>query len=131
MDPVMLIFLVVIFGMLFLMMSRNRKQQRQTTEMRQSLAVGDEVMTSSGMYGTVTALEGNVVTIESVPGQPTRWFLHAIGKKVDPATEYATGEEPSEELESGTGSADDSSSAPDGFLSEEQMRRPYRDDKKD
>jgi len=132
MDPIMLIFLVLIFGMLILMMNRNRKQQREQTELRRSIAAGDEVMTSSGMYGTVTAVDGNVVTIESTPGNASRWFLPAIAKKVDPATEYASSTdaavqtETTEPEEGTTGT-----STPDGFLSDDQVRRPYRDENKD
>lgn len=130
MDPVVLIFLVVIFGMLFLMMNRNRKQQRQQAELRNSLAPGDEVMTSSGMYGTVTSVDGNVVTIESTPGHATRWLIAAIGKKVDPATEYASDDTPvADDEEPGSDEGGSSTSTPDGFLSEDQVRRPYRDDK--
>jgi len=132
MDPIMLIFLVLIFGMLILMMNRNRKQQREQTELRRSIAAGDEVMTSSGMYGTVTAVDGNVVTIESTPGNTSRWFLPAIAKKVDPATEYATADadaEPETPAEVSDESSD--TSTPDGFLSEDQVRRTYRDENKD
>lgn len=135
MDPVMLIFLVAIFGLLLFMMNKNRKRQREVTDMRTSLAVGQEVMTSSGMYGTVIAVEGNVVTIESTPGSTSKWFIQAIGKKVDPAVEYAVPDDEdtiSDTEESAESSSGDSgTSTPDGFLSEDQVRRPYRDEKKD
>lgn len=132
MDPIMLIFLLAIFGLLFFMMNKNRKRQREVTDMRTNLEVGQEVMTSSGLYGTVTAVEGNVVTIESTPGNPSRWFIQAIGKKVDPAVEYAVPDTETtvdDTPEAITGDSDDST--PDGFLSEDQVRRPYRDDKQD
>lgn len=134
MDPVMLIFLVVIFGLLLLMMNKNRKRQRDDLEMRRSLSVGDEVMTSSGMYGTVTSVDGNVVTIESTPGVPSRWYLPAIGKKVDPATEYASADDETTGSDAGITDSEaggTGTSTPDGFLSEDQVRRPYRDDKQD
>ena len=132
MDPVMLIFLVAIFGLLLFMMNKNRKRQREMMDMRSSLAVGEEVMTSSGMYGTVTAVEGNVVTIESTPGSTSKWFVQAIGKRVDPAVEYAVPGEDADEAEDADETTTDSgTSTPDGFLSEDQVRRPYRDEKKD
>ena len=132
MDPVMLIFLVAIFGLLLFMMNKNRKRQREMMDMRSSLAVGEEVMTSSGMYGTVTAVEGNVVTIESTPGSTSKWFVQAIGKRVDPAVEYAVPGEDADEAEDAAETTTDSgTSTPDGFLSEDQVRRPYRDEKTD
>src|SRR5690625_121165 len=130
MDPIMLIFLVLIVGMLNLMMNRNRKQQREQTELRRSIAAGDEVMSSSGMYGTVTAVDGNVVTIESTPGNTSRWFLPAIAKKLDPATEYAAAADDAAAPETTADAGDESTDAstPDGFLSEDQVRRTYRDE---
>ncbi len=147
--------LVVIFGLLFLMMNRNRKQQREAAELRNSIEVGDEVMTGAGMYGTVTSVDGQVITIESTPGVASRWFRPAIAKKVDPAVEYATDDDavpaaaadsitpdsPSEAETSASasdasagssegGSSSSGTTTNDGFLSQDQLRRPYRDDKK-
>lgn len=134
MDPVFIVIMVALFGLLLFMMSKNRKRMREAEEMRNSLDVGDEVMTTSGLYGVITAIEGNVVTVESTPGVPTRWFRPAISRKVDPETEYAVAAddavvtteaaEPAEETSGG-----ESTTA--GFLSEDQVRRPYREDKKD
>lgn len=131
MDPVFLIFLVLIFGLLFLMMSRGRKQQREAAKVRSSLEVGDEIMTGSGLYGTITAIDGDVITVESTPGVPTRWYRPAIGKKVDPATEYATADEDAEEIGEIESESTEDSSTPDGFLSKDQVRRPYREGKSD
>ena len=131
MDPVFLIFLVLIFGLLFLMMSRGRKQQREAAKLRSSLEVGDEIMTGSGLYGTITAIDGDVVTVESTPGVPTRWYRPAISKKVDPSTEYASGEEDDDEAPEIESQASEGTSTPDGFLSEDQVRRPYREGKSD
>lgn len=130
MDPVFLIFLVLIFGLLFLMMNRGRKQQREAAKVRSNLEVGDEIMTGSGLYGTITAIDGDVITVESTPGVPTRWYRPAIGKKVDPLVEYASGDD-DDEVSEPEPDASDGSSTPDGFLSDDQVRRPYRDGKSD
>jgi preprotein translocase subunit YajC len=58
--PIILIFVVFYFLLI-------RPQQKRTKEHRtllDSLKVGDSVMTSGGLYGRVTGLRENVVTIE-------------------------------------------------------------------
>ena len=84
MDLPFLIILVLAFGALWFMSSRTRKQQREAADFRANLTVGDEVMTGSGLFGTVTAVDGDVVTLESTPGNETRWLRAAIARKVDP-----------------------------------------------
>ncbi|MFC8191362.1 preprotein translocase subunit YajC [Cellulomonas sp. NPDC057328] len=84
MDYSFLIILLVAFAALWFMSSRTRKQQREMADLRTNLEVGDEVMTGSGLFGTVTAVEGDVVTLESTPGSETRWLKAAIARRVDP-----------------------------------------------
>ncbi|QCB93669.1 preprotein translocase subunit YajC [Cellulomonas shaoxiangyii] len=84
MDYSFLIILLVAFAALWFMSSRTRKQQREMADLRTNLQVGDEVMTGSGLFGTVTAVEGDVVTLESTPGSETRWLKAAIARRVDP-----------------------------------------------
>lgn len=84
MDPSFLVILAVALGALWLMSNRTRKQQRSASEFRNNLAAGDEVMTASGLLGTVVAVEDDVITLESGPGTQTRWIRAAIAKKIDP-----------------------------------------------
>ncbi|WP_238402668.1 preprotein translocase subunit YajC [Cellulomonas sp. H30R-01] len=83
-DLSFLLFVAVAFGLLWLMTSRSRKQQRTAQEFRNNLAPGDEIMTGSGLFGTVVEVDGDVVTVESTPGNRTRWIRAAIAKKIDP-----------------------------------------------
>ncbi|WP_448629364.1 preprotein translocase subunit YajC [Cellulomonas soli] len=84
MDYSFLLILGIGFVVLWLMSSRTRKQQREVADFRANLAPGDEVMTASGLFGTVVDVEDDVITLESVPGSQTRWLRAAIAKKVDP-----------------------------------------------
>jgi len=84
MDYSFLIIMLLAFGALWFMSSRSRKQQREAADFRSNLEIGDEVMTGSGLFGTVTAIEGDVITLESTPGSSTRWLRAAVAKKVDP-----------------------------------------------
>lgn len=90
----MLIILGVGAAALFLMNNRVRKQQRAAASFRDTLTVGQEVMTGSGFFGTVTAVEDDVITLESTPGTETRWLRAAIAKLVEPPVDEV--EEPAE-----------------------------------
>jgi len=86
-DPSFLVILAVALGALWLMSNRTRKQQRTAAEFRNNLVAGDEVMTASGLLGTVVDVEDDVITLESAPGSQTRWIRAAIAKKIDPVVE--------------------------------------------
>jgi preprotein translocase subunit YajC len=49
----LLLIVVFIFGMYFLMIRPQQKRNRELQQMQSSIAPGSEVMTGSGIYGTV------------------------------------------------------------------------------
>ena len=79
------IIIALAFGAMWLMSSRTRKQQQAAQQFRNTLEPGDEVMTGSGLFGTVVEVEGDIITLESTPGSRTRWLRAAISKKIEPA----------------------------------------------
>lgn len=83
MDPILLVMLLGIVA-LFWMSSRTRKQQKEAAAFRENLAPGQDVMTGSGMFGTIVAVEDEVVTLETAPGVTSRWLRPAIAKLVEP-----------------------------------------------
>nr|WP_276582155.1 preprotein translocase subunit YajC [Cellulomonas sp. RIT-PI-Y] len=83
----MIIILVIGVAAMWFMSSRTRKQQREAMSFRDNLQPGQEVMTGSGLFGTVVSVEGDVVTLESTPGNESRWLKAAIAKLVDPPVE--------------------------------------------
>jgi len=100
-----LIILIIAFGALWLMSSRTRKQQRAASEFRNNLMIGDEVMTGSGLFGTVVDVEDDVVTLETSPGgSRTRWIRAAVAKKIEPVVEDTTLVD--DEIEPADGEAD-------------------------
>jgi preprotein translocase subunit YajC len=114
-NYISLLILVVLAGGLFYMSSRSRKTQRKQQDFRKNLAVGQEVMTASGMLGRVVAVDDDAITIESTPGASTRWVRAAISKVLEPATPDATESNPvSTTTENGLlGSSSDSIEIPD------------------
>jgi len=58
MGIVLIVAMVLIYAMLFIPQQRRAKAQRQ---MLAALDVGDEVLTSAGMYGEITEFDGETV----------------------------------------------------------------------
>lgn len=59
------LYVVVIGAMLYFMMIRpQRKQQKQHSALLSTLATGDSVLTSSGMYGVVIDVMEDIVIVE-------------------------------------------------------------------
>ncbi|HLV56805.1 MAG TPA: preprotein translocase subunit YajC [Actinotalea caeni] len=82
----LLIFMVLAVVALFVMNSFARKRQAKATEFRSTLQPGQQVMTAAGMFGTVTAVDGDKVTLVSSGGQESEWLLAAIAKLVEDQT---------------------------------------------
>ena len=98
MDPILIFIVIAVAGLLF-MSNRTKKQQRSQMEFRNNLVPGDEVMTHSGLLGTVVDVEDDVITLESSPGAHTRWIRAAIAKKIEPPVEEIADVEDDADLE--------------------------------
>jgi len=71
--------LVLMFGVLYFIMIRPQmKRQKEAKAMLEALAVGDEVVTSGGILGKVTALKDQMITVEIAPGTPVQMQKAAI-----------------------------------------------------
>ncbi len=78
------IFIVVVFGLLFAMLIIPRQREvRRHAELIASMAVGDEVMTGSGIYGTIRELDADFVHLEVAPGTVLKLARRAIASKVE------------------------------------------------
>lgn len=83
-----LVLLVLAFYLLILRPQRARA--RATADVQRSLAVGAEVLTTSGMYARVVDVDGTgPVTLEIAPGVAAR-FSRAAVVRVLPAAETGT-----------------------------------------
>ena len=73
--------LIVIGAALYFVMIRpQNKRRREAMEMQNSIAAGDEVQTVGGLYGTVTSIDDESVTLEAAPGVELRFARLAVGK---------------------------------------------------
>ena len=66
MDYNLILILVLMFGMLYFFMIRpENKRKKEAENLRNSLAVGDEITTIGGMTGTICAVKENTVVFET------------------------------------------------------------------
>ncbi|MET9340572.1 preprotein translocase subunit YajC [Nonomuraea sp. NPDC003804] len=101
MNILPLVLLVVVFY--FLLIRPQRKRQQEAVQMQNSLAPGARVMTTTGLFATVVAVDNEDVILEVAPGVETRWVKAAIGRVVTPVADdklAATAPETTETKES-------------------------------
>jgi preprotein translocase subunit YajC len=55
----LLILLLIPFAMYFFMIRPQRRRMREQQELQRSIQVGDEVITTSGVYGIITGEDGD------------------------------------------------------------------------
>ena len=77
--PIILIFVV----MYFLMIRPQKKQEKEAQEMRDSLAVGDEITTIGGIIGEIVSIKDETVVIETTKAGTKIRFLKSAIRSVD------------------------------------------------
>jgi len=60
----LLVLLLIPFAMYFFLIRPQRKRMKEQATMQSSLGVGDEVITSSGVYGFITGEEDDLFWLE-------------------------------------------------------------------
>jgi preprotein translocase subunit YajC len=79
------IFLLIPLGMYFLLIRPQRRRAREQQALQRSIAVGDEVLLTSGVYGFITAIESDsdVIWVEVDDDVQLRVTRAAISGKVN------------------------------------------------
>lgn len=86
--------ILLVFAFYFLVMRPARNRQRQAVAVQEALRPGVEVMTTGGLFATVSAVEDDVVVLEIAPGVTTRYVKQAVAKIVTPTAQFAAEDEP-------------------------------------
>ena len=79
----LLIFPVLLVIMYFFMIRPQRKQEKEATAMRNSLAVGDEVTTIGGIIGRVINVKDDTFVLETTRDKTKIRFLKGAIRTVD------------------------------------------------
>ena len=91
------ILLLLGIAALYLIVVRpQRRKQKLQQSMQTDLAVGDEILTAGGLYGTVTQVGDDEVRVEIAPNVEIRLARRAIAAQL---TEHAPAETPSDDHE--------------------------------
>ena len=88
---IMTIIMVVLIGVFFyfFMIRPQKKQEKEINEMRNSLAVGDEITTIGGIIGKVISIRDETVVIETSHDRTKIRLLKSAISKVDVKAEDA------------------------------------------
>jgi len=78
----MIIFLVLIFGLMYLVMIRpQRKRQKQHQQLIEELKRGDRVITAGGIYGVIESISEDSVVIKVESGATMRIAKGSVNLK--------------------------------------------------
>lgn len=80
MTIVMLLLVVVFFY--FFLIRPQKKQEKEAANMRNSLEIGDEVVTIGGIIGQIVKIKGETVTIATGKDRTTLRFLRTAIREV-------------------------------------------------
>jgi preprotein translocase subunit YajC len=80
------IFLLIPVAMYFLLIRPQRRRQKEQIALQSAIDIGDEVMTTSGVYGFITGFDGDIVWLEIDDNIQIRIARAAVQRKVDTAS---------------------------------------------
>ena len=80
---IMIIFMVFIIGYFALIMRKDKKQQKSEQDMRESVKIGDEILTIGGVIGKVVTVKDDAIDIETGADRTKiRFTRQAIAKNI-------------------------------------------------
>jgi len=92
-----LIIMVLMLGVMYVLMIRpQRQRQAQQQSMIDGATVGDDVLTTGGIYGTISEVEGDDIVVEIASGVAVHMTRRGIAAVLPPEDEE---DEEVEELE--------------------------------
>jgi preprotein translocase subunit YajC len=94
---IVLLILLFVVAWVVLILPKQRELKRHNALVA-GLAEGDEVMSGSGIYGTITAIHGDVIHLEVAPDIEIRIARRAVATKVS-VDELEAADEDDDELD--------------------------------
>ncbi len=83
-----LIIMALMLGVMYVLMIRpQRQRQAQQQAMIDNAGVGDDVLTTGGIYGTITQVEGDDVVVEIAPELTVHMTRRGIAAVLPPEDE--------------------------------------------
>jgi preprotein translocase subunit YajC len=77
--------MLAILGVFIFFNSRRQKRAMQATiDLHESLRIGDQVQTTSGLHGTIKRITDDTVDLEIATGVVTTWAKLAVRDRIEP-----------------------------------------------
>ena len=119
-----LIIMALMLGVMYVLMVRpQRQKQSQQQAMINDASVGDDVLTTGGIYGTITQAEGDDVVVEIASGISVHMTRRGIAAVLPPEEDFEDDDD-LDEAEDGDGDEADEGAVTDG---EEAVRSAASD----
>lgn len=80
----LLVLAAALVGFWAIVMRPARRHQRAMAQFQADLAIDDEVVLSSGIFGKVVGVENTLVELEIAPGTVIRVARQAVVRRLDP-----------------------------------------------
>jgi preprotein translocase subunit YajC len=90
------IFILALLALMWFMLIRpQRRRQQDAQRLLETIGVGKEIVTAGGLYGTITAVDGDEVRVEIADGVEVRIAKRAVAAVVseDQGPDHAAEEE--------------------------------------
>ena len=82
MDFLFPLLILALLVPMFLGIRRQKKEAGKVTVLQDSLSVGDRILTTAGLHGTVVALGDDTIDLEIAPGVVTTWSRLVVREQV-------------------------------------------------
>ncbi len=83
-NTLWIVYIVVLIAFFYFFLYRPQVNQRRAQQaLIASLAVNDQVVTAGGLYGTIRAIDDDVVELEIASGVVVRMAKAAISRKLE------------------------------------------------
>lgn len=108
MQIALLYLLLLVVAFFLLVVRPQRRQLAAHRALVASLEVGDEIISSGGIHGTIRAMDDEVLQLEIADGVVVRLARRAVASRVGAPAEPASGElAPGDRADGEAGSRDD------------------------
>ncbi|WP_308464695.1 preprotein translocase subunit YajC [Rathayibacter soli] len=87
-DPLTIGMLVILAVLIIFMFRSSRKRKQQAAELQQKVVAGADVMTNSGVFGTIVSIddEDNKIRLEVAPGVVITVHRQTVTRVIDDHT---------------------------------------------
>ena len=101
------IIMALMLGVMYVLMIRpQRQRQAQQQSMIDNAGIGDDILTSGGIYGTITQVEGDDVVVELAPNLTVHMTRRGIAAVLPPEEDEEDAEDEEHDAD-GEDAADD------------------------